>query len=207
METNNKKAEPIFTDRLILRPFTEADIPEILKIFSDEKTNQYLPWFPLQTLEEARKRYEDFCLDENHEPAFGCYAICLKEDNVPIGWIDVDFNGANEVGYGLRHEYWHQKIASEALQAVIRKMKEESVPYLTATHDRNNPNSGYVMKKAGMKYQYSYEEDWQPKNFKVTFRLYLINLDGNEARTFDYYWNKFPVHEIEKDVYERQSKS
>ena len=29
--------------------------------------------------------------------------------------------------------------------------------------------------KLGMSYQYSYEEQWQPKDIKVTFRLYRLN--------------------------------
>ena len=35
-----------------------------------------------------------------------------------------------------------------------------------------------------MKYQYSYEEQWQPKNFLVTFRMYQLNLDGNTDRVY-----------------------
>lgn len=46
----------------------------------------------------------------------------------------------------------------------------------------NNPNSGAVMKKLGMVYQYSYEEQWQPKDIPVLFRLYQMDLDGNSGR-------------------------
>lgn len=35
------------------------------------------------------------------------------------------------------------------------------------------------MKQLGMKYQYSYEEQWQPKNLLVTFRMYQLNFAGN----------------------------
>ena len=40
------------------------------------------------------------------------------------------------------------------------------------------------MKRLGMKYQYSYEEQWRPKDFFVTFRLYQLNLDGNDSRVY-----------------------
>ena len=50
--------------------------------------------------------------------------------------------------------------------------------YITATHDVNNPRSGRVMQAIGMRYCYSYEELWQPKNFPVIFRMYQLNLDG-----------------------------
>ena len=40
------------------------------------------------------------------------------------------------------------------------------------------------MRQIGMKYQYSYEEQWQPKDLLVTFRLYQLNLDGNGSRVY-----------------------
>ena len=54
------------------------------------------------------------------------------------------------------------------------------------------------MKKLGMKYQYSYEEQWQPKNILVTFRMYQLNLDGNEERVYKKYWNMYKKHFIEE---------
>ena len=48
-----------------------------------------------------------------------------------------------------------------------------------------------------MRYQYSYEELWQPKNFPVVFRMYQLNLDGNEDRVFKKYWEQYPNHFVE----------
>ena len=80
-----------------------------------------------------------------------------------------------DLGYGLRKEFWNKGIVTEACKAVIEQLKKDRIPYITATHDINNPRSGEVMKKLGMSYQYSYEEQWQPKDIKVTFRLYRLN--------------------------------
>ena len=54
---------------------------------------------------------------------------------------------------------------------VIGQLKEDGIPYITATHDVNNTRSGEVMRRLGMQYQYSYEEKWQPKDILVTFRI------------------------------------
>ena len=62
---------------------------------------------------------------------------------------------------------------------MIDILKQANIPYITATHDVNNPRSGKVMQAVGMEYKYSYEELWQPKNFLVTFRMYQLNLDGD----------------------------
>ena len=54
------------------------------------------------------------------------------------------------------------------------------------------------MKKVGMLYKYSYNEMWQPKNYKVTFRMYQLNFDGVD-RTYMEYWDKYP-HFIEQNL-------
>ncbi len=57
-------------------------------------------------------------------------------------------------------------------------LKGQGLPYVTATHDRENPKSGRVMQKLGMHYCYSYTERWQPKDREVVFRLYQLDLNG-----------------------------
>ena len=44
------------------------------------------------------------------------------------------------------------------------------------------------MKRIGMSYRYSYKELWQPKNFPVIFRMYQLNLDGEQDRVYRKYW-------------------
>ena len=78
-------------------------------------------------------------------------------------------------------------------------LKNSGLPYITATHDVNNPRSGAVMKKLGMTYKYSYLEQWQPKNIPVTFRMYQRNFDEN-AQTYMEYWNKYQEHFVEANV-------
>lgn len=82
----------------------------------------------------------------------------------------------------------------------MEQLKKDGIPYITATHDINNPRSGSVMKRIGMEYKYSYEELWQPKNFLVTFRMYQLNLDGNKDRVYKKYWNTYEKHFIEENV-------
>ena len=56
------------------------------------------------------------------------------------------------------------------------------------------------MRNVGMKYQYSYEEQWQPKDLLVTFRMYQLNLDGNLERVYKKYWDTSAVHFVEMDI-------
>ena len=124
----------------------------------------------MNTPNDTRQFYEERYASKYAQPRAYVYAICLKEDNFPIGYIKVDMEEPHDFGYGLRKEYWHRGIVTEAGKAVIEQIKKDGLPYITATHDRNNPRSGNVMQRVGMKY--SYEEQWQPKDFPVIFRMY-----------------------------------
>lgn len=73
----------------------------------------------------------------------------------------------HDFGYGLRKGFWYMGIVTDAGKTVVEHVKNDGLPYITATHDRNNPRSGNVLQKLGMTYCYSYEEQWQPKNFPV----------------------------------------
>lgn len=48
-------------------------------------------------------------------------------------------------------------------------------------------NIGAVMKKLGMYHRFSYEDQWQPKNIKLIFRMYQLNLDSREDRVYRKY--------------------
>ena len=188
------------TERLRLRRFTAEDAAAILAIFGDVEANTFLPWFPLKSLEEARQLFE-----RQYQPVYRAergyqYAICLKEDDIPIGYVKVDLDESHDLGYGLRHEFWNRGIAAEAARALVEQVRRDGLPYLTATHDVNNPNSGAVMKKLGMVYQYSYEEQWQPKDIPVLFRLYQMDLDGNSGRPYLRYWEHSRVHRVEQGI-------
>jgi RimJ/RimL family protein N-acetyltransferase len=188
------------TERLILRKFEAHDIQALFDIYSDIDVNVHLPWFPLQSFEEAKAFYEDKYAEAYRQPNGYRYAVCLKSDNIPIGYVNVSDGDSNDFGYGLRKEYWHKGIVSEACKAVVGQLKKSGLPYITATHDVSNPRSGNVMKNIGMTYCYSYEEQWQPKNILVTFRMYQLNLDGQNDRVYKKYWDNSSIRFVETGV-------
>ena len=188
------------TERLILRKFTENDIEAIYQIYSNEEVNKFLPWFPLRSIEEARLFFEERYASKYAQPQAYAYAVCLKKDNIPIGYVNVDMEEHHDFGYGLRKEFWNQGIITEAGKAVVAQVKKDGIPYITATHDCNNPRSGSVMKNVGMKYQYSYEEQWQPKDILVTFRMYQLNFDEQKDRVYKKYWDNSNIHFVETDI-------
>lgn len=186
--------------RLTLRKFTQTDLPVLFAILSDETVNTFLPWFVLKDLKETERFYNERIASEYIKENAYFYAICLKQDNVPIGYIKASIDESYDFGYALRKEFWGKGIATEAGRAVIEQLKKDSISYITATHDIKNPKSGYVMQKLGMQYKYSYVEQWQPKNIPVTFRMYQLNLDGNIDRIYKKYWEMYSKYFIEKGL-------
>lgn len=188
------------TERLILRQFNENDMEALFAIYRDEDVNIFLPWFPLRSLEETRRFFEKKYAESYGQTRGYRYAVCLKDDNVPIGYVHVSMDDSHDFGYGLRKEFWHKGIIGEASKAVAEQLKKDKFLYITATHDINNPRSGRVMKQLGMSYKYSYEEQWQPKDMLVTFRMYQLNFDGENERVYKKYWDNSADHFVERDV-------
>lgn len=180
------------TECLILRKFTEKDIEALYLILKDEDVNKFLPWYPLKNIDETKKFYEERYASKYDRPRGYDY------DDYPIGYIKVDMEEHHDFGYGLRREFWNKGIVTEAAKAVIEQVKKDGIPYITATHDVNNPRSGAVMKKSGMKYCHSYEEQWQPKDILVTFRMYQLNFDGNDEGVYKKYRDTYENHFIEE---------
>ncbi len=185
------------TDRLILRNFepSDSDMEALYLLLKDKEVNTFLPWFPVKDMEETKAFYEKHFKNKEYS-----FAVCFKEDNIPIGYIKAAMDDSHDFGYALRKEFWHRGITAEAGLALVQQLKKDGIPYITATHDKNNPRSGNVMRRIGMKYCYSYEEQWQPKDFLVTFRMYQLNFDGQQDRVYQKYWNLYQTHYIENNL-------
>ena len=115
------------TERLILRKFTEEDTEALYLLLKDEEVNVFLPWFPVKNMEAAKEFYRERFADQAY-----CFAICLKEDNYPIGYVKADMDDSHDFGYALRKEFWHQGIVTEASKALIEQLKQDGIPYITA---------------------------------------------------------------------------
>ena len=190
MECNTPRLE---TERLVLRRFTAADLESLFRLMADRAVNTFLPWFPLETEAAAAGYLQSYYLDYYQRPVGFRWAVCLRETDRPIGYVHVDDGEAHDLGYALAREAWGHGYAAEAAAAAVNCLRSGGVPFITATHDADNPRSGAVMARIGMTYRYSYRELWQPKNRWVTFRMYQMELNGTWP---DYrgYWNRWPCH-------------
>ncbi|HML47111.1 MAG TPA: GNAT family protein [Clostridia bacterium] len=143
------------TQRLLLRKMTMADAQDIYDYSSDPEVSRHVLWEAHRTIHDSRA-YLRYILRQyrNGEPS--SWGIVLSQTNRLIGTIGYMWwnqeNHSAEVGYSLARSQWNHGIMTEALWAVLRfGFEEMRLHRIEAQHEVDNPASGRVMEKCGMR--------------------------------------------------------
>lgn len=148
----------IETDRLILRPFVQEDAQSMYRNWaSDPAVTKFLSWPTYKSVETAHEILAIWTR-QYMDPTFYQWAIELKELGQPIGSISVvshdDRVDMAEIGFCIGKNWWGQGIMTEAMKVVMEYLfMEVGVQRIEAGHDPNNPASGAVQRKCGLKYE------------------------------------------------------
>ena len=154
----HKGTKTIETERLTLRPSRHEYARAAFANWTGEsEVTRFLTW-PTHADIAVTEKVIDSWIAMYGETSFYQWAIVLKDIAEPIGSISVvrqdERINSMEVGYCIGSRWWHKGIVSEAFGAVIRFLFDEvGVNRVAARHDPNNPHSGGVMKKCGLKYE------------------------------------------------------
>jgi RimJ/RimL family protein N-acetyltransferase len=170
-----KTAPTLHTERLILRPFTLDDAPDVKRFVGDRDV--------ASTTSAIPHPYEDGMAEEwisTHQPAFEKgtginLAITLKdteklEATILIGAIDLRIDQTEmigELGYWVGKPYWNSGYCTEAANAIVKYGFD--VLQLTSIHAfyfKRNPASGRVLEKIGMQF-----EEYFPKGVEKWGKL------------------------------------
>ena len=124
---------------------------------SDSDVTKFLTW-PAHSNIAVSEIVIGSWLQEYEKESYYQWMIVLKELGEPIGSISAvrqnDRTEEAEIGYCIGIRWWHRGIMTEALAAVIRYFfTQVGMNRISARHDPNNPHSGSVMRKCGMKYE------------------------------------------------------
>jgi len=144
------------TQRLILRPFVMEDAEDMFRNWaSDPEVTKYLTWPTHRNTDVTRMVLGDWTARYGDGDYFN-WAIEWRENGQAIGSISVvrltEAIGEAEIGYCLSKRFWGRGIMPEALRAVEDYLfGTVGLNRLCAGHDANNPGSGRVMDKAGMR--------------------------------------------------------
>ncbi len=141
------------TKRLVLDRLTMADVPEVTRWLSSESVCRnllHLPHRPPEEYEEMIRR-----VTEQYDAAEDYFQWAVRENGVCIGRMSLVVNRRHQSGtvaYFLAETAWGKGYMTEILTRVIDFAFDElGLNRIEADHFAENPASGRVMEKSGMK--------------------------------------------------------
>ena len=163
----HRGTQEIETPRLILRRFRQTDAQAMFDNWaSDAEVTKYLTWPPHSDADATGKLLTQW-IDSYEKENYYHWAIVLKSNgDYPIGSLLADCQDDRvekfHIGYCIGKNWWHQGIMTEALHAVMAFLFDQvGANRIDSRHDPNNPHSGAVMQKCGMKFEgIAVQSDW-----------------------------------------------
>ena len=147
---------PLATERLVLRRYTPEDAAAMYHNWaSDPEVTKYLTWTTHKALSESEAVMAQWVADYKRPDTY-LWAIVPRDFGQPIGTISVvemkESVEAMEIGYCIGRRWWRKGYVAEAMGAVMDFLfREVGVRRICAAHDVENPASGAVMRKCGLR--------------------------------------------------------
>lgn len=173
------------TPRLILRPFTLADAPEVQRLAGSPDV--------ASTTLNVPHPYEDGMAEAwiaRHAPEFEARAMAvfaITAANILVGAISLRLEPEHrraELGYWVGRPYWGHGYATEAVDAILEYgFTTLALNRIQATHLIRNPASGRVMQKAGMLYEGVQREHFWKSGRPETIARYAILASDRRQRS------------------------
>ena len=209
----HKGTQPIETSRLILRRARREDAQPMFRNWaSDPEVTKFLTW-PAHSSIAVSEMVIGSWLQEYEKESYYQWMIVLKELGEPIGSISVvrlnDPVEEAEIGYCIGRSWWHRGIVSEALAAVIEYLfVEVGMNRVAARHDPNNPNSGRVMRKCGMKYEgTAHASDRNNQGICDADHYAILRSDWGQPRHFMEGYTADSDTALVQEIYRRKSEN
>ncbi len=172
------------TARLRLRPYSEADIPELLPLIGAREIAATTGRIPHPySVEDARQ----FLARMETDPEVRL-AVILRSNGHLIGGVGlrlVEPHQQAELGYWIGVPYWGCGYATEAAGEMLRYGFEQlKLHRIFANHFKNNPASGRILRKLGMEYEGCQHGHFRKWDQFVDLELYgLLRQDWMSSRT------------------------
>ena len=174
---NNKK-DKLITKRLILRKFKREDAKPMFRNWcNDPEVAKYTLWAAHESVETTIKLV-DMWLNEEKQEKTVRFVITLKEDDEPIGAIDIVhfIDGIPEIGYCLSRKHWNKGYMTEACEAFINYLFELGYPKILICADERNIGSNRVIEKCGFSFthQEKIEHHSEVRSESATANWYVL---------------------------------
>lgn len=169
------KTDPTLeTLRLKLRPYSEADIGELLPLIGTREVAATTLRISHPYTEKDARAF----LALTQHPDKIWLAITLRDDGRQIGGVGLRLDEPHqhaELGYWLGVPYWGKGYATEAARGMLRYGFEDlGLHRIFASHFKHNVSSGRILKKLGMRYEGCQREHLRKWDQFVDSELYGI---------------------------------
>jgi len=143
------------TARLVLRPYSLADVPDLVRLAGAREVAATTLRIPHPYREQDAVDFVAACRPDADAGLCARFAITLRDNAQFCGGVglrlELDHHRA-ELGYWLGVPYWGRGYATEAAQAVVRYgFNTLGLRRIHASHILDNPASGRVLQKIGMR--------------------------------------------------------
>lgn len=145
------------TDRLILRRYTSEDAEDVYGNWAtDREACRFWTWQPHQSIAETQTLLAKW-IAAYTDPDVYHWVMEDRKSGQAIGYIYLaDLREQDEsatVHYLVCRREWNRGLATEACKAVLAfGFQELGLMYIHTHHHADNPASGRVMEKAGLRY-------------------------------------------------------
>ena len=155
------------TERLLLRRFTEADVPDLVELDGDPEVMRFINGGRATPREEVENELlPAFLAHYDRYAGYGFWAAIEKSTRQFLGWFHLRPEegaapGEVELGYRLRRCAWGKGYATEGSRALIDKgFGELGVERVVASTMVVNVASRRVMEKAGLRFVRVFHQPW-----------------------------------------------
>ena len=185
------------TERLILRRYIRSDLePMFHNCWNNFDVWKWTAYEPMDSIEDVltlNNIFTDYWFGKYRQSDFYNWAIQLKSSGEVIGRVrgasgsHLDERiGQIELAYELGENWWNQGLMTEAVKKVIDFFfREIGFNRIYTSHAHENPASGKVMQKCGMKYEGVMRQAARPNNGlfdKVNYAILADEYFGNRTK-------------------------
>ena len=180
----------IETDRLILRPFKNADLDDLYEYAKVEGVGELAGWTHHKNKQESNKILKHFISEKK------TLAVVFKGNNKVVGSIGLeDYNTkvlpeyellrGKELGYVLSKDYWGKGIMTEALDSLIDYcFSKGQMEFLAVEHYIGNNRSKRVIEKQNFKFKKMVRSKKQDGTIVDACLYTLLKCEYDESKKF-----------------------
>ena len=173
---NMQKSQTVLeTEHLYFRPFIEADLEQLYKLYTDKEVMAHIPFEQALGKKIDKTTVQgmlDFFIKHQQEHGYSHWAAFEKGTNEFVGRIGLvkSHEESPEAGYILHKTFWGKGYATESMKAIINwTFSNTEINRIVAMTTPNHAASIHVMEKCGMHFVREYQE------FGLTFVQYAID--------------------------------